>query len=197
MPPSTQGGKRITIVCEGSRTEPQYFGQLKQLRRLRTVRVVSATPSDLTGVKRAVREAVILALGSDEVWCVVDDDERREDIASLREYLKRIQARKPSVRVCLALSMPCFEYWLLLHFEYTTRAFLGTPGRSACRRVISELKRHLPDYEKNDPRLFVHLQERLPAAVARAKRGRAEGSSFTDVGELVGRLLHLDDSGSS
>lgn len=92
--------------------------------------------------------------------------------------------------------MPCFEYWLLLHFEYTTKAFLGTPGRSACRRVISELKRHLSDYEKNDPRLFVRLREQMPEAVARAKQGRKEGASFTDVGELVERLLRLDESGS-
>ena len=98
--------------------------------------------------------------------------------------------------VRLVLSMPCFEYWLLLHFEYTTRAFLGTPGRSACSRVISELKRHLPDYEKNDPRLFVRLREQMPEAVARAKQGRKEGASFTDVGESVERLLRLDESGS-
>ena len=57
--------------------------------------------------------------------------------------------------------------------------------------MIAELKRHLPQYEKNDPQLFEKTKERMPDAVERAKRPREEGASSTDVGKLVERLLAL------
>lgn len=89
------------------------------------------------------------------------------------------------------MSKPCFEYWALLHFEDTTKGYRGSNGRSACAQVIKALKRHHPQYEKNDPQLFEKIKEQMPVAIERAKRPREEGESSTDIGELVERLLGL------
>lgn len=43
----------------------------------------------------------------------------------------------------LAISNPCFEYWILLHFKSTDRVFAD------CDEVIRELKKEFPAYAKN------------------------------------------------
>ena len=93
------------------------------------------------------------------------------------------------------LSDPCFEYWLLLHFELTDRPFDGAgTGRSACEEVTARLRSHLPEYRKNDLRIFKQCRERLDAAVRNARRVEENPSSQsprTDVWKLIVRLLEI------
>lgn len=180
----------ILIVCEGTLTEPFYFSALKQAWRLPSVRVVGSEPG--TGLvrlrQRARRELAAMSPG-DEVWCVVDHDDRESGMAALRSGA--------SAQFHVAVSKPCFEFWLLLHFGFTTRPFKGTPGRSACVQVTRELKRHLPDYQKNDPGVFERVADQLPTAVSNAKRAsRAGAASYTDVWKLIDRLEKLRHSAS-
>ena len=51
-------------------------------------------------------------------------------------------SRAAATGLSVALSNPCFEYWLLLHFEPTGRAFPD------CAAAIHALKKHLPGYQK-------------------------------------------------
>lgn len=183
------GRSSILILCEATLTEPYYFSALKQAWRLPSVRVLGSEPG--TGLvrlrQRALRELGLIAPG-DEVWCVLDHDDRDSGVAAFQSAT--------SPRVHLALSKPCFEYWLLLHFEFTTKPFAGIPGQSACVQVTKELKRHLPDYRKNDPGLFGRIANRVPAAVSNAKRAAESGaSSSTDVWQLIERLERLRDLG--
>lgn len=181
----------ILILCEGTLTEPYYFSALKQAWRLPSVRVLGSEPG--TGLvrlgQRARREVDAMAPG-DEVWCIVDHDGRESAVADFRS------ATSPRVR--LVVSKPCFEYWLLLHFEFTTKPFEGIPGQSACAQVTKELRRQLSDYRKNHAGLFERIADRLPTAVSNAKRGAVSGaSSFTDVWKLIERLERLRHHNSS
>ena len=45
--------------------------------------------------------------------------------------------------ISFVTSNPTFEIWFLLHFRYTTKAY---PNGDA---VIDDLKKYIPDYEKN------------------------------------------------
>ena len=181
----------ITIVCEGRKTEPNYFQALGSSLRLKTLRVSAATQPGLLGVQRAVRTAVERAHTTDEIWCVVDDDERGAQISECRSVFGKLRNQRQSPKIHLVLSTPCFEYWLLLHFKDTTKSYRGLHRRSACAQVIEELKSDLRDYRKNDSRLFKELEERMPVAIERAKRSREEGASSTEVWRLVERLLAL------
>ena len=60
-----------------------------------------------------------------------------------------------------AVSDPCFEFWLLLHFEFTTAPFDGYS------EVRDRLKSHWPEYKKGDA-IPIDLFERLPKAVVGA-----------------------------
>ncbi|MET9290480.1 RloB family protein [Streptomyces sp. NPDC003077] len=108
---------KILIAAEGVNTEPQYFEKFSALIRAKAVRVVSVKP---VGVGRdplsVVSEAKRLRNLEnkhgdpfDAVWCVVDVDEH----ANLERTC--VEARRSSIE--MAVSSPCFEIWLLWHFE--------------------------------------------------------------------------------
>ncbi len=77
--------------------------------------------------------------------------------------------------------MPCFEYWLLLHYVYTTAPYTSLPGRSACQQVEKELKGHIPLYSKGNGGIFDQLAGRIDVASDHAKRSLlAAKSAGTD-----------------
>jgi hypothetical protein len=70
----------------------------------------------------------------DAAWCVFDVDEFQDIQRAVTD------ARRAGIEV--AVSNPCFELWLLLHFRDLNRQ-AGT-----YRELLPYLKRHLPDYDK-------------------------------------------------
>jgi hypothetical protein len=65
-------------------------------------------------------------------------------------------------------SCPSIEFWLLLHFEYSARAF-----RTAAE-VLQVLRAYLPDYRKNDRDIFRKAAEGLDQACQRVEQLKAE-----------------------
>ena len=63
----------------------------------------------------------------------------------------------------IALSNPCFEFWYLLHFQYTTKFFKDYPA------VKNALTTYLPDYEKAGD-VYNQLAEHTAIAIQNAKR---------------------------
>jgi RloB-like protein len=89
-----------------------------------------------TDAERAARAAKDENQRYDEVWCVFDiDDHPHIDDA-------KQQARDNGIK--LAVSNPCFELWVLLHFQDQRAHISRAQLRAACRR-------HLPGYQKELP----------------------------------------------
>lgn len=135
------------------------------------------------------------------MYCVVDHDGHDSAVNKLRSELEAINRRRNSPRVHMALSNPCFELWLLLHFEFTDRPYASLRGgKSACDSVIERLRQHIPAYRKNEVNQFGPLMDLVNNAMQNAKRlskGRASQQAnfpHTDIGELVARLLSIADS---
>jgi hypothetical protein len=91
----------------------------------------------------------------------------------------------------LIVSRPCFEFWLLLHFEYAARHFqTATP-------VIELLRRHVTDYAKSDREIFAKVQHGLDRAIGHVARLKAElaannvDSPNTDMPKLIEKLMSL------
>ncbi len=135
----------ILIVCEGARTEPDYFQGFAEAHRNPRIEVRIAgehgVPLTLVTSARdhknraeddAQRERD-QNLAYDSVWCVFDVDEHPR-IADARQM-----ARDNEIE--LAISNPCFELWLLLHL----RANPGMRDRAAIQRM---LVKHVPEYKK-------------------------------------------------
>lgn len=144
-PPSRQPLHRLLLVCEGEKTEIQYFKAFQHDARNPRVHVEVAHDKSepLKVVEAAVRfrdDARAEAarqhdrnLEWDEVWAVFDIDEH------LHVAEARALAERESIH--LAISNPCFELWALLHF-HDQRAPLTR------RQAHSKLVSHMKGYSK-------------------------------------------------
>lgn len=130
--------QRFLIYCEGEVTEKLYFQGIRRELRAGNVRIEIGRPrSDPYDLVRAAAEHQRNAPGRqedkfepyDQVWCVFDVEAPRPH-ATLDAALR--YADKHGVRC--AVSNPCFELWLLLHFG-DQDGYLTTD--EACRRLTS------------------------------------------------------------
>ena len=159
----------ILIVCEGGKTEPNYFDELKRAFRLSSanVRVCGIGADPLTVVNFAIktfrREPEF-----DRIYCVFDRD-RHTTYHDALDRVRRARLGK-GTRIFAIPSVPCFEFWLLLHFVYTTRPFDAPHGDSICSRVIEELKKYVPKYQKGSRGIFGMTQDKLHMAMTNATR---------------------------
>jgi len=82
----------------------------------------------------AARRASDENLAYDSVWCVFDVNDH-PNVADAKEM-----ARDNGIE--LAVSNPCFELWLLLHFR-------ESPGMQHRRKIQTMLKVHVAEYDKS------------------------------------------------
>ena len=142
---------RILIVCEGKKTEPNYF---------RDFRVTNDVYGAGLETIRVVEEAERLHEKEgpfDQVWCVFDRDSFPAD--RFDNAISKVQSREhEGFRV--AYTNEAFELWYLLHFEYQDAAL----HRSSYE---DRLTRHLGRaYKKNDPDIYTLLQTKGDEALA-------------------------------
>ena len=171
--PSKDPEPAILVVTEGKKTEPEYLGSLRRRLHLATAAVV-VCPADGTDPGSIVDCAISIrkqrrdeagqgdVVEYSETWIVFDSEQRLGTPALSNALTKALQQ---GLRV--ALSAPCFEYWLVLHFEYTTSLMY------TCREVERRLKRHIPDYDKSSPPMAV-LIPKVAIAVGHAEKCRIE-----------------------
>ncbi|MEJ2855825.1 MULTISPECIES: RloB family protein [unclassified Saccharothrix] len=150
-PPHRQPANRILVVCCGN-TEKLYFEGLKRSSHLTALKVVTETGSPEQLVDYAVTIRRRAEDGFDQVWCVVDVDEF--------DVPKAIAAAEQTA-VALAISDPCFELWLLLHFR-GHNAYID--GARAAKTLLTG---HIAAYDKKiDFKVFA---PNIDDAIARAK----------------------------
>ncbi len=114
---------------EGSETEPAYLEGVCRELRLPSVQLRGPAGVPKTMVESAVSDRKQY----DEVWCVFDVDSH-PNLADAKQ-----QALANDINV--AVSNPCFELFLLLHYQYYSKPC----SRQEVRRKLS---RHLPTYDK-------------------------------------------------
>jgi len=115
--------KTVVVFCEGEASEPDYVNAVRRLPSVRgntsvNIEVASERGVPLTLVRRAIDRAVDDEV--DECWCVFDVEWPQQH-PNLTEAMRL--AEDHGIR--LAVSNPCFELWLILHFEDQT-GFLNT-----------------------------------------------------------------------
>lgn len=173
--------KRVKVVAEGSKTEPQYLA-LIQSRCLAALVEVEVVDEPATDPRSLVQRAVHVQDDSrkesrrtkdpnalvDEVWCIFDVDQH--------PYLREACQQARDNGVGLAVSNPSFELWLLLHFQDQT-AFLS---RSDAKRKLTS---HISGYDKT-LRSLDPLLDRFDSARNRAealdRKHSGDGTAFPD-----------------
>jgi hypothetical protein len=165
----------LLLVCGGKETEPRYLDGLKQAFRNPAVcvRIAAKGVDPVSLVKYAATIRDQYRDEFDEVWCVFDVDEF--DVTTAIR-----QADGDDIR--LAISNPCFEIWLLLHFADCTASVRDFDD--AQRR----LKRYVPDYSKSELR-FEKFGSGVADATGRARVLEHLGNPSSGVWMVAGTIV--------
>ena len=196
----------VLIVTEGSQTEPKYFEHFKTRQNNIDIRVVgsrsSAGETDYVSLVRKAREYQernqLSSSTGDSVWVIADADVNYNNPKPMAEKNSKLnQARKmaDNREINLLLSSPCFEFWFLLHYQYTTRFIKDYAD------MRSLLQKYIPVYTKTAD-VYELINDRTKTAVANAKRAEqhhlqagcmlpfgVDVNPFTDVYKLMEKLL--------
>ncbi|MGW7415647.1 RloB family protein [Streptomyces sp. NPDC054863] len=148
--------KRLLVVCGARVTETAYLKGFKAMAANPAVslRLVErpCAPSQLVTYTADLRDRA--REDFDEAWCVFDMDEFVDVPQAVADAALR--------GVEVAVSNPCFELWLLLHFA-DHGAYAGSYAQ-----LVPHLSRHLPRYDKT--RIdFRHFADRWRDAARRAR----------------------------
>jgi hypothetical protein len=175
-------GDSFLIVTEGTVTEPVYFELLRESLQLSTVtvkvmpgqhsdprHVIQSAADEVKALARRVKKrkiAVTELEKFDHVWAVIDTD-----VATRQGFWNDVVQKARDLKVNLAHSTPCFEYWLLLHLCMTTRADLidGGTTKSAFR---AELGRDYSTNRETTEEAMRFLLPNWPTAVKNAQQVR-------------------------
>lgn len=136
--------RRIAVVGDGV-TEKIYFEQLKEIERIRDVVIKPELPSKSSkggSYKKVINTAKSLVEeGYDHVYCLIDFDTvlSENKFADFNQELKGINTKEITVYI----NNPCFETWVLVHYERVGRAF------SDCDAVGKAVTKYVKDYCKN------------------------------------------------
>ena len=200
--------RKLLIVCEGTKTEPHYFEALRAAYRDQ-LKGVEIRPSKGSAPISIVEHAEKLytenlmkvghrSLAFEAVYCVFDQDNASTfDKAMVK--IGTLKAGKAKMPIHAIASYPCFEFWLILHFEFTRSPFAKTSENSVGDMVKKKLREFpgFKDYEEREPNAYALTKDRLRDCIkhskwaAREARADNEPNPSTHMHELVECLLSI------
>ncbi|MBQ6319051.1 MAG: RloB domain-containing protein [Lachnospiraceae bacterium] len=133
------------IIAEGkNKTEVLYLSHFQDQEKNYSIRFVKAGhKTDADSLYNALvdkwEELDLSEKKGDRGFVILDID---NDPLKAQKVLALAQSNT-NTAVSFVVSNPTFEVWFLLHFKYTTKQYKD--GNA----VIKELRRYLPNYEKN------------------------------------------------
>lgn len=190
---------RFLIVCEGEKTEPNYFRAfIERWSEVKEIKVTGCGCSTCQLIieakklrEKLERERMV---PFDRVWLVFDKDE-------FKDFNKAIADAKKEGMNC-AWSNQAFELWYVLHFQYLDtgvdrKQYIGMIED----KVMKASKSKTFKYKKNDVGFYQILQEHgdEEQAIKRARKLReirgekknyATHNPRTEVDLLVDELRH-------
>jgi hypothetical protein len=147
--------QRFLIVCEGEKTEPNYFKQFPLLPySVVDIRGIGANTVSL------VRKALELRREAkyDQVWCVFDHDSFPAQSFNAALQL----ADSNGLRV--AYSNEAFELWYVLHFDYLNAGITRQDYITRLNKLLGHR------YHKNSELIYDEIITRQKNAIQNAQR---------------------------
>ena len=207
--PTYDGAKRIVLITEGTKTEYSYFMLLRQELKIPKMwlQIVSSNGCSPKNVFETDRKLIQEANENEieAIYCVFDSDRHStftEAINSIIRLSKRSQSR--CKMVVPIPSIPCFEYWFLLHVNFSTKNC--NDAVSPCEALIEDLRtfKQFNHYKKaNLNVIFQNIGKARGKAISNSKRvlsnavsvgeHRYQENPSTRVHFVVERLLELSE----
>jgi hypothetical protein len=186
---NTRKLRRILIVCEGEKTEPNYFRKFPANPKVcDDIKICGTGYNTVSLINEAIRMKNLALQRKDpyiETWCVFDRDDF--PIELFENALKLAGANQ----IKCAYSIEAFEIWYLLHFHYYDSAL----SREQYKKKLSELLGK--PYVKNSEEMFTLLKGCQSRAIQNARnlyrnqcaQPIGEQNPVTTVFRLVERLI--------
>lgn len=143
------------IICEGEKTEPNYFKALeKDLPRGVVELQIDGTGRNTIGlINYAIKQRENLCRKFDRIWVVFDKDDFPD------ENFNNAIIKSTANDINCAWTNEAFELWFLLHFQYVNNGMKRDEYKSYLEREIKKKsKDNSYKYLKNDPNTFSILK---------------------------------------
>jgi hypothetical protein len=200
----------VLIVCEGEKTEPYYFEEIRVHLDLDSANIkidgsCDSSPKSVVDYAEDVFIKERVKAGNyDRVFCVFDRDQHEtfdyalNKINSMNIELKNTEYSEEDVFMAIR-SIPAFEYWFLLHFIPSTKSYSPLETKSVGDQVIDDLKIYIPNYEKKQKGIYKYSVDNMliDGAKAHSKRifenskNTGDINPSTNVHELIEYLENL------
>jgi hypothetical protein len=186
---NTRKLRRFLIICEGEKTEPNYFKKFPDNPEIYdSIDIHGIGYNTESLVKKAISlrdDALKRKEPYIEVWCVFDRDDFPPD-----QFIKAISLAGKNNIEC-AYSIEAFELWYMLHFNFYDAALSREQYKEKLTGLLEKT------YQKNDTGMYKLLEKRKGIAIQNArklyflqsKRPLTEQNPITTVFRLVDRLL--------
>lgn len=171
------------IVCEGEKTEPNYFKKFPK----KVGKVIYDIQFEGGGISttKVVEKAMELREKSnqkfDSVWAVFDKDSFKSNL--FNSAILKAKANK----IKCAWSNEAFELWYLLHFHNRITAMDRDEYKKAIENAVNdkiEKKKTIFKYKKNDPNMYLLLgkfgDQNLAIKWAKKLNSINEGENFAN-----------------
>ncbi|MFI4963501.1 MAG: RloB family protein [Legionellales bacterium] len=192
------------IVCEGEKTEPNYFEGLK--KKL-PPGVLSNYEIDVKGEGRNTQSLIDKAIEYkdklesnttrkvDKIWVVFDKDSFSDRLFNAAIH----SCDREDIEIACAWSNEAFELWYLLHFAYYDSQLSRDQYAKKIEAHFKKAGNKDFKYAKNHPDMFALLEDKIQTAIRNAKKlkathtgkDHANHNPCTTVHDLVLELLTL------
>ena len=206
--------KSFYIICEGEKTEKQYFNGVFNYRsELKIHQLIDIVVIEQEEGREHVPHPVHIVNGCvnlidnedgtqtdlidydsqiDELWVIFDRDPKtffEKQYLDVREKCKKYN-------INIGFTNPTFEFWLLLHLpdikQYDESVLLVNDkvgGKNSKRYVEKELANRLGGYSKNDIQ-FARFLPKVDFAIEQEKQFKQDVDEiFNQVGSNIGVLI--------
>jgi hypothetical protein len=204
---SRSPAERILIVTEGSKTEPLYLKEIRVSHKLSTANVsvhhsgYGTCPLNIVNYaldlfKNGSIEDSVNPKAFEKVFVVFDRDEHQKYFSALEKVQSNAKKLKNDLREVVELkaivNVPCFELWLLLHYEEVKAPIHR-------HEAYQRLKTYLQNYDKGCTDTYSQTRKHYEKAKVNAMKLSevntpwTEPESYTNVFELVDLLVNLNN----
>ena len=178
----TRATRKVLVLCEDSKTAPNYFRKFPIDAEDISIEVVGTGINTDSLVQEAIRrkdQADSIGQKYIRIWCVFDRDSFPPERFNKAFFLAKNHG------INIAYANQCFELWYWLHFDFqqtaVSRDEYGT-------RLSTRLGRK---YEKNDLTLYEELKARQTDAIRNSKKLHASYSPCNPERDDPSTTIHL------
>lgn len=173
-----KGKPKYAVLVDGE-TEFWYLQMLKRNERLIKVDIKPEIPQKKK-LADQFSKAIELSKDYDMVFWIIDLDtvlnESQQAKKGVENPIEVLLKYKQTIadkhkNIILIINQPCLEFWFLIHFVSTSKAFTN------CDEARKQLVKHLPDYDKTekyfvkqDDDIYKKLRSKLGEAISKSSK---------------------------